>query len=86
MRERESVNTTALAVRGNVRSSSRRAAASGRRELTSPSIGSATTSTGELSTVAASAGTLTAPAPIAPEFRSALPSVAVASHSDHQVA
>eukprot|EP00961_Rhodomonas_salina_P068996 926410-Rhodomonas_salina.1 len=84
MRERESVNTTALAVRGKFRRSRRRAAASGRRELTSPSIGSATTRTGARST--ASAGTLTAPAPIAPEFRSALPSVAVASHSGHQVA
>eukprot|EP00961_Rhodomonas_salina_P120844 1626365-Rhodomonas_salina.5 len=53
MRERESVNTTTLAVLGNVRSSSRRAAASGRRELTSPSIGSATASTGERSTASA---------------------------------
>eukprot|EP00961_Rhodomonas_salina_P137389 1848215-Rhodomonas_salina.1 len=82
MRERESVNTTTLAVRGSDRSSSRSAAASGRSELTSPSIGSAITSTGEQST--ASAATLTAPAPITPELRSALPSVAAASQSDHQ--
>eukprot|EP00961_Rhodomonas_salina_P080492 1083070-Rhodomonas_salina.1 len=70
MRESESVNTTTRAVRGIDHSSSKRAAAFGRSELTSPSIGSATTSTREQST--ASTATLTAPAPIAPEFRSAL--------------
>eukprot|EP00961_Rhodomonas_salina_P017362 233494-Rhodomonas_salina.1 len=82
MRESESVNTTTRAVRGSDRSRSRSAAASGHSELTFPSIGSATTSTGERST--ASAATLTAPAPITPKFRSALPSVAAASQSDHQ--
>eukprot|EP00961_Rhodomonas_salina_P090850 1222382-Rhodomonas_salina.1 len=82
MRDREFVNTTTRAVRGSDRSSSSRAAASGRSELMSPSIGSATTSTWERST--ASAATLTAPAPIAPEPLSALPSVAAASQSGHQ--